>query len=66
MMSQRLSLGFVFLELRYNTVLFYLFPHFHILFANDETAILAAKQCLTVMTTHSSTILKQYATALLL
>ena len=29
------------------------------LFANDETAILAAKQCLTGMMTHSSTILKQ-------
>ena len=29
------------------------------LIANDETALLAAKQCLTGMMTHSSTILKQ-------
>ena len=49
-----------------HTILSPLSYHFHILLANDETATLAAKQCLTVMTTHSSTILKQYATALLL
>ena len=37
----------------------YLISLYHIIFANDETAILAAKQCLTGMMTHSSTILKQ-------
>ena len=43
----------------YAPVHIYLFFEYHTIFANDETAILAAKQCLTVMTTHSSTILKQ-------
>ena len=44
----------------------FILPLSYLTLANDETATLAAKQCLTVMTTHSSTILKQYTTALLL